>query len=681
MATLTLGPLSFFRNYFAKHELLLHIVIFLLLFSSLKFSQFINISNLVVIFPTVGIALAAALLGGNRMMAPIFFAYFFAVITRVPPLPLVTAFTTIVAYTFQPLIGAYFLKRIGLSTKLVKTRDALVLIGGAFFLPTIAPSLIIGASMFFGTHTASVWLNWGNAWAGGLLSIMIATPLLLTWLTEPHPRIIRRKYPEKILVMALLTTSILLPFWTASSTVHIFLNLYLFFGILFWIGLRMGPRMMTLALFITALLSVAVTLIDPSDIAMNGQFLSIELFIILIAPFFLILTSLVEELRTAFQKLEENYEATLAANKAKSQFIAILAHELRNPLAPIISSLEFLKIKLDKTESQETLENALEHTMMMRRLLDDLLDMARLVQNKITLRKENVRLRQIIKQSLASVADLVEAKHHTVTTELPPDDFKVHVDPVRLKQIIINLLNNACKYTPHGGLIRVSYGLLDGQFFVSVKDNGIGISHDILDHIFEPFQQGEGSIRYGSGLGIGLFLTRTLVQMHGGHIEVESEGPHKGSMFRVFIPYAQSNPLSPSAYKMKQITDKTLRILIVDDNEAAANILQKLLRIHKHETEVSYSGEDALLKIASFNPEAILLDIGMPQMDGYETARQIHKLNWHGAMIALSGYGQESDKEKSRNAGFDDHLIKPAGIEDILSALERIKVKQGKGSR
>jgi signal transduction histidine kinase/CheY-like chemotaxis protein len=625
------------------------------------------------ILPQVGLALAAVLLFGYKMWPAIFFGHFVAVVTTRPDIE-VLAFLIAAGYVVQIVGSIFVMREFGFDLHINRLRNIFILVAVALLLTTIEPTIATLAQMSLMELDLSPIHNWARAWGAGVFSVLVITPFLLSW--YPSSKVVKMKSnKERLEVVAaflLLIAVNYLVFWTVWAQVLGIVVIFLLPGVLMWFAMRMHPQWLSLAIFVTAIQGISgavIARVSPTPV--NEQLLAIEIYVGLIAAMFYMLAGIVEERRDAFKRLREAYEASVASDKAKNDFIAILAHELRNPLAPVMSSLEFMKLQSKEPELKEVIDTTLVHTNMMRHLLDDLLDMARLVQGKITLRKEQTELRPIIEQSIASVIDHAKSKDIGLRYELPSPSLKVSADPIRLKQILMNLLNNACKYTQKGGTVELHTGVQGDQLFISIKDNGVGIAAEIKERIFEPFRQAESAVRYGTGLGIGLYLTKALVEMHSGTIEVTSEGAGKGSTFTIKLPHTQQT--QPQVSIPQIMNPETTKILIVDDNEAAANILQKLLTLHKHEVDVAYSGKNAIQKAISFSPDVIFLDIGMPEMDGYQTAHKLREDGWKGPIIALSGYGQESDKQQSKEAGFDHHLVKPVGIDDILALLSTLK--------
>ncbi len=372
-------------------------------------------------------------------------------------------------------------------------------------------------------------------------------------------------------------------------------------------------------------------------------------------------------------------EALRDSDRRKDEFLATLAHELRNPLAPIRNGLEVMRRAGEDPSAVESaramMERQLAHLV---RLVDDLLDLSRISRGKIDLRMERVELSRVVQQAVETSRPAIEAGHHELSVELPDRPILVDADVTRLAQVIANLLNNAAKYTPGGGRIRLLAEQSGDRVTVKVLDNGVGIPAPMLPRIFEMFTQVDRSLeRSQGGLGIGLSLVKGLVERHGGSVEARSDGHGLGSEFEVTLPAA--GPPEDARKTEGETTPEgspstRRRILVVDDNRDAATSLAMLLNILGNETRTAHDGLEALEAASAFRPDVILLDIGMPRMNGYDTARRIREEPWGRSMVlvALTGWGQEDDRRRSSEAGFDLHLTKPvepAALEKMLAGL------------
>ena len=361
------------------------------------------------------------------------------------------------------------------------------------------------------------------------------------------------------------------------------------------------------------------------------------------------------------------------ADQRKDEFLAMLAHELRNPLAPIRNTISILRLSTGRQPASQLWEMMERQVGHMVRLVDDLLEVSRITRGKIDLRKDRIELSLVIASAVETSRPLVEAGNHRLAINLPGDSLVVEGDATRLAQVFANLLNNAAKYTDPGGEISLTAVREDGHVVVRVRDNGIGIAADALPRIFDMFMQADQPGRTAQpGLGIGLTLAKSLVELHEGSISAASAGVGQGSEFTVRLPLASAPPAAavPDAPPASS-RQRRRRVLIVDDNRDAADSLGALLQMLGAEVRVVHSGPSALETLERFKPEIAFLDIGMPEMDGYEVARRIRGMQqWRELrLVALTGWGQERDRRQSKAAGFDQHLIKPADVSALQAVL------------
>ncbi|MES2280185.1 MAG: ATP-binding protein [Pseudomonadota bacterium] len=363
------------------------------------------------------------------------------------------------------------------------------------------------------------------------------------------------------------------------------------------------------------------------------------------------------------------------ANRAKDEFLATLAHELRNPLAPIRTGLEILKKDSANGpashRARETMERQLAHMI---RLIDDLLDISRINSGKIRLATSRINLSSVIETALDLSRPVIESRTHQLTVQLPERNIELMGDPTRLAQALGNLLNNAAKYTSAGGKITLHAWQEAATAVIEIKDNGVGIPTDMLDSVFSLFTQvGRTLDSSQGGLGIGLYLVRSLIELHGGQVTAASDGANNGSTFTVKLPcLLQPMEASPkSSTKADGLQAQKLKILIVDDNEDAAETLSAVLDMDGHAVQTVYSGELALEAATSFLPDVVLLDIGLPGISGYEVARQLraNPCCSLAKLVAVTGWGTEADRRRSREAGFDEHLTKPIDLAELQSLL------------
>ncbi|MGH8290595.1 MAG: hybrid sensor histidine kinase/response regulator [Steroidobacteraceae bacterium] len=362
------------------------------------------------------------------------------------------------------------------------------------------------------------------------------------------------------------------------------------------------------------------------------------------------------------------------ADRQKDEFLATLAHELRNPLAPICAAAELLKnaksLAPELRAATTILERQARH---MTHLVDDLLDISRITSGRIRLQPEPLELTELVKAVIESYRQSAETSRHQqiiLTTASGP----LHVigDRIRLTQVFSNILHNALKYTPPGGRIDIALRTADGEAGVSIRDNGIGIPREMLEHIFEPFAQLDHSYeRAEGGLGIGLTLAKRLVELHEGRIEARSEGGGKGTEILIHLPAVATPAQRTSAPQRESDASSSCRVLIADDNHDAAVSLSMLLQWMGHDTRVVHDGIEALEEAAHFHPDVVLLDIGMPRLDGYETARRLAGQPWAAAtqIVAVTGRGQDTDRQRAKAAGFHRHLVKPVDLDVLREVL------------
>jgi signal transduction histidine kinase len=378
------------------------------------------------------------------------------------------------------------------------------------------------------------------------------------------------------------------------------------------------------------------------------------------------------QVRDLLAERERSTEALRAADRRKDEFLATLSHELRNPLAPLVTGLHLLRSSGGDASRVRRVAGVMERQLQhLVRLVDDLLEISRITRGLIEIRREPVDLLAAVRHAIDTSRPALDSASHTLVVHLSETSIPVFGDPVRLTQVFSNLLTNAAKYTNQGGTVWVSATTCGDVARVSVRDNGIGISPQQLESVFEMFMQVDRSDRRAQGgLGIGLTLVRSLVALHGGRVEARSAGPGCGSEFIVELPLLP-DPIARNGATADPRRLPPQRVLVVDDNRDAADMLAELLRLLGVTVEVANDGAGALDALASFRPDVMLLDIGMPGMDGYAVAREVRVRPGGRAItiIALTGWGQEQDIEHARAAGFDHHLVKPPDLEKLRSIL------------
>jgi len=360
------------------------------------------------------------------------------------------------------------------------------------------------------------------------------------------------------------------------------------------------------------------------------------------------------------------------ADRARNEFLAMLAHELRNPLAPIRNAVQILQMSGARdAPSKSALAIIVRQTRQMTRLIDDLLDVARITADKLELRREATTLAHVLDVALETARPLIEAGRHELSVSVPPDPVALRVDPTRLAQVVANLLDNAARYTPPGGRIRLAAERRDDVLAIRIEDSGIGIAKDAAANLFDLFTQADGArTTTRGGLGVGLPLAKRLARMHGGDVTVTSAGHGKGSEFVVTLPLDHSARIERAATPEPGVfmPQTSLRILVVDDNEDAANSIAALLRAMGNDVRTARDGLEALELADAFSPQVFLLDLGLPLMSGSQLARRIRERPGGDAvrLIAVTGWGAERDRVETRNAGFDHHLVKPVDPLELM---------------
>ena len=378
--------------------------------------------------------------------------------------------------------------------------------------------------------------------------------------------------------------------------------------------------------------------------------------------------------RSRLEKEIKEQARTLAdLDRRKDEFLAMLSHELRSPLAPISSAVQLLSLQKNENKIQQEARQIIERQVrQLKHLVDDLLEISRITSGRVVLRQERITVSAIVEWAVEAVQPLVKELHHELNVSMPPEPLWLNADAARLEQVLVNLLTNAAKYTDKGGRIKLTAQQEGNTAVLRVSDTGIGISTELLPNIFDLFTQAERSLdRSQGGLGIGLSLVRQLVELHKGTVEAHSI-LGKGSEFIVRLPVMPAPLQLPSSPVLKtNPANEKCRVLVVDDNIDAAQSLAMLVEISGHETQVAYDGPSALKAALTWQPDVVLLDIGLPGLNGYEVAMRIRQESKRKdiVLVALTGYGQNSDRKRSQDAGFDHHLVKPADFDEVERIL------------
>jgi CheY-like chemotaxis protein len=380
------------------------------------------------------------------------------------------------------------------------------------------------------------------------------------------------------------------------------------------------------------------------------------------------------------RELQRRLREAEAASRAKDEFLAVLGHELRNPLSPIMTALELMRLRGGEAFLRERaiIERQVHHLV---RLVSDLLDVSRVSQGKLVLNRRPLETIDVVFRAIEMASPLVEQRRHRLVVKVPEAGLRIEADETRLAQVVGNILNNAARYTPEGGRIQVTAWRDDGHVVLRVADSGIGMRPEVLSRIFDLFVQEErGRDSSREGLGIGLSIAKGLVELHGGTIVARSDGEGQGSEFVIRLPLAEEESRAvdqPGPARAERRPGK--RVLVVDDNRDGAELLEEVFRALGHTTRLAYDGEDALELAREFRPEIAFLDIGLPVMDGYQLARRMRAAPGlrDVRLVAVTGFGQEADRGRAREAGFDEHMVKPVEIEALRQLMDRLLSLEG----
>lgn len=627
------------------------------------------------LFASTGVALGFSLLYGYRFVPSVVLGALFA--ATLLNVPLSFALSMALSAAIAGTIGAHLLHRYAdFDESLERLIDVIGLCVVGVLATALAAALHSAHMVVVGQTAATDFISfWNTWWLSDLVGLFIITPFLITWLA---PRRVLSPPVEAALLGAAFLGVSALAFWEPIPQITHLPLYYLTVAPLYWAAVRFGLRASTFGILITACSASAATLAGLGPFAATfatGNALPLQFGIVCFSIGGLLLTAIAREreralfsLRIHVDRLEHALDRIRDNDRAKSDFLAMLAHELRNPLAPLVSTLDFLHLSSESdAETARAVSVMAKQVRTMRRLLDDVFDITLATRRQIALEREVTDLRTVLAQAAETVEEHVRARRHTLTLALGDVPIPVSADLVRIEQVLVNILRNAVKYTDPGGHIHAECALDGETAVVRVHDNGSGIAPHLRDAIFEPFRRGVDNTPETSGLGIGLSLTKMLVELHGGTITAESPGIGRGSTFTIRLPRATAEiPVTPLAAPTPRHIPPQ-RILIVDDNAAAAAGLERLLTHRGHEVRTVHDGREAIAAAAATTPDVVLLDIGLPGMDGYEVARALRRVA-HASLIliAITGYGQKDDADV---ALFDVWLTKPVGIAELDEVL------------
>lgn len=623
------------------------------------------------LYPTSAVALTALFFCGIRLWPPVFAALLLANFLADVPAPLLYVLPA--AQTLQAVIGAHLLKKAHIDPLFRRYRDTFYMIATTLLVSVITPTFLLFVEF-------PMSRGWWYGYVATVFVLLILCPFLLRWFAKRTFKRTPIEVIETIAIFALLVGINAALFLEGATSVAGIPLIYLLLFPFFWIAIRLRPRFVTLALLVTSGFALYAAITGSAPDTLADRLFSAEIFLIALATAFYIIVSLEEDRRAStnlarsqLQTLENAVSRISSESQAKNDFIAILAHELRNPLAPVVSSIELLKIKSAKNhEDAETLQTMEESMHTVRRLLDDLLDISRIAEGKIALKAETLDIGQIIRRAVVSTAHHFKERHQTLAFTGSRTPLFVAGDAVRLEQVFSNLLTNASKYSDSGSTVSLTVAHPGDTAEIRITDEGYGIPSEALQTIFLPFHQLERGKRSKKGLGIGLALVHSFVEMHNGTITAESEGENKGSTFTVRLPLvegaAETKPRKPRSRIDLPRKRSGPAVLVVDDNEAAAAGVGKLLELQGCVVSFAHTGAAAIEQTES-NPDVILLDIGLPDQDGHMVARTLRTSGYAGLLVALSGFSTPDAQQEAVQAGFDHYLVKPAGLAELKNVL------------
>lgn len=642
-----------------------------------------------IIWPATGLALACLVLRGRRLWPAILLGAFAANLLN--DTPAIASLGIGIGNALEAFLGATLLRRVGFQPSLRRLHDVASVFLLAAFLCTLASATVgvLSLCLTGATPWSSFTRLWSTWWIGDAIGNLVTAPFLFVWADQVRNRWPLRRLGEAALLLCCMLLLSLMIFVDHGTTIPYPVH-YLIFPAVIWAALRLGQQATATLVFGAMSLTVIATLAGRGPFVTwdtGASLLQVALFMAVVAVTGLFLGAATAErnrserrraedytrLRVSEERLARQADELAAADRRKDEFLAVLGHELRNPLAPLQNGLELLSLGGTDaalvTHARQLMERQLRHLV---RLVDDLLDVARIRSGKIVLELERLELPELVSSAVELARPLIDSRRHELEIVLPDEPLWADADRIRLPQLLANLLNNAAKYTEEGGRITLAVARLEEDIVITVRDTGIGMTAEALADVFELFAQAVGPAHaVQGGLGVGLSLARSIALLHGGRLTAHSAGPGKGSEFVLRLPAApapemltvSTNPGNPQGLRH--------RILVVDDNIDAAETLATMLAYSGHDVRVAHGGREALAAARDFIPGVMVLDLGMPDIDGYAVARAVRADAQLAGMrlIALSGYGQPDDRRRTAAAGFDAHLVKPVEHEVLNAAL------------
>jgi len=638
----------------------------------LSFFALIHPSASAVWLPT-GIAMAALLLGGFRLLPAVFVGAFLANVTTAGSA--VSALAVALGNGLEAMLAVTLLERFAGGSRVFTSPAGFLkfMVLAALLSTTVSATIGVLSLTLAGigtdADTTEVWLTW---WLGDAAGAVVVTPFVVLWWTNRSWDLATRELVEAaLLIVAIAGVGAATFFDPGLSQYPI---AFLCLAPIVWGALRFGPREIATSIVVLAVIATAATATDRGPFAMlttNKSLIVLQAFLVLIAMTALPMAALTVERRAALKRERVARADADAAVRAKDEFVAILSHELRNPLAAITMAAAVLDTGVQSRENSDRLITSIRRQAAhLARLIDDLLDIGRMTGNKLILRKEPMDLASAARrcvEALATTRGLAPSR-----IEVDAERVWIEADPVRVTQILENLLGNALKHTPAGKRIRVIVRDIGAVAELRVEDEGFGIRPDLLPNVFDPFTQGQqGLDRSAGGLGLGLTLVRRLTELHGGTVEARSAGPNRGSVFTLRFPSCSGPPLGAVAAANKETYgERPRRLLVVEDNMDARQTLRTLLETLGHEVHEAADGEAGVAAALERRPDLVFVDIGLPRLDGYEVARRLRAAHLRSRLVALTGYGRDDDVQRAREAGFDEHLLKPATLDQLRAAID-----------
>jgi signal transduction histidine kinase/ActR/RegA family two-component response regulator len=629
------------------------------------------------VWPPTGIAFAALLILGFQIWPGIFIGAFFVNLATSG-----TVFTSLgiaTGNTLEAVAAVYLTMRYANGRKLFEQAGDFFRFAGLSMLAatigaTVGVTSLALGGLAHGHEFVRIWAIW---WLGDLGGFLVFAPFPILWIENPALTSDRRRLLESSLTLAAVALFGILVFGGAIPGIEKYPIGFICFPILVWSAFRFGQREAATAILILAVSADWGMMRGHGPWARFANEISSyiipQAFMMTLAVMTMALAAVVWERRRAEADANEARHQAEAANRTKDQFLAMLGHELRNPIAALSSAVHVLKqADVRSPQASTLLEIMVRQSAHLARMVDDLLDVQRLTATRtITLNRRPMNLTECARHCVTALRVREEFAERNI--ELRLDDIWIDGDPDRVAQILINLLSNACKYTNPNGKIVLSIGSESDKAVVRVEDDGDGIPPELLPRVFELFVQGDRlSDRHPGGLGLGLTLVRRLAQLHNGTVEAHSDGRGRGSTFTVLIPrieHAQENtarPITPVRSQLRR------RILIIEDNDDAREALREALELAGHKIFEAGSGASGVESALANRPDVALIDIGLPGFDGYEVARRIRSASEAQGMrlIALTGYGSPEDRRKAEQAGFDTHLVKPLDFDELSELLK-----------